>query len=456
MKTIVSILLIVCGIAGGAAYYTKYVNTKAPASFRTASIKRGNLTVSISATGTVEPEEVIDVGAQVAGKVIAFGPDPNHPGQSLDYGSTVHKDTLLATIKPNPPSNGKTIDFCSVVQKDQLLATIDPTLYAAQVTQAEASLARAEADLLQYQAKLEQTEQEWKRAEILRPKNAIADTDYDLAVSNYHVAQANVAVGKAAKRQAEAALSIAKTNFDYTVIKSPVEGTIIARRVNVGQTVVASLNTPSMFLIAKDLRRMQVWASVNEADIGRIRIDMPVWFTVDAFPGETFQGTVTQIRMNAQMTQNIVLYTVVVTTDNSNLKLLPYLTASLHFEVARHNDVLLVPNAAMRWKPKSVAQIAPDALKNAGANEEEAETPDKPAGSTEEYRRLWVADGNFVRPLDVIVGQTDGTMTQISGQGVKEGIEVITGEGNAESAANADATTNPFLPKFPGKNRNPK
>ena len=146
---------------------------------------------------------------------------------------------------------------------------------------------------------------------------------------------------------------MARTNLGYTTIKSPVRGVIIDRRVNIGQTVVASLNAPSLFLIAKDLRRMQVWASVNEADIGHIRLDMPVRFTVDAYAGETFHGKVTQIRMNATMTQNVVTYTVVVTTDNSNGKLLPYLTANVQFEMDQRSDVLLVPNAALRWKPQA-------------------------------------------------------------------------------------------------------
>ena len=167
-----------------------------------------------------------------------------------------------------------------------------------------------------------------------------------------------MAVGKATIRQNRAALRMAKTNLGYTTIKSPVRGAIIDRRVNIGQTVVASLNAPSLFLIAKDLRRMQVWASVNEADIGRIHVDMPVRFTVDAHAGQTFHGKVTQIRMNATMTQNVVTYTVVVTTDNSNGKLLPYLTANVQFEVDQRSHVLLVPNAALRWKPQA-SQIDP-------------------------------------------------------------------------------------------------
>ncbi len=244
----------------------------------------------------------------------------------------------------------------------------------------------AEADLLQLKAHRDQAAQDWKRGETLRPQNAIADTDYDLAEATFKAAEANVAVGEAVIKQNRASLDLAKTNLEYTVIQSPVEGTIIDRRVNVGQTVVASLNAPSMFLVAKDLRRIQVWASVNEADIGKIHIDMPVRFTVDAYQGETFYGKVAQIRLNAAMTQNVVTYTVVVATDNSDGRLLPYLTANLQFELDQRTDVLLVPNVALRFKPKP-EQIEPEAFSNvaedgrgkAGAKQPRALAKPKPA-----------------------------------------------------------------------------
>src|SRR6185369_2452791 len=193
---------------------------------------------------------------------------------------------------------------------------------------------RAKADLMQLEAKALQTEAEWVRAQKLQDLNlpsisgigarpgtsaqirGISDSDYVLAKANFDIAKANVEVGKTAISQAEASLKLAQTNLGYTVIKSPVKGTVIDRRVNVGQTVVASLNAPSLFLIAKDLRRMEVWASVNEADIGKLKIDMPVNFSVDSFPNETFHGNISQIRYNATMNQNVVLYTVIITTDN--------------------------------------------------------------------------------------------------------------------------------------------
>ncbi len=239
---------------------------------------------------------------------------------------------------------------------------------------------RAKSDLGQLVAHRNQAEAEWNRAQKLRaisvsnvvsptgdrltalsePIKAISDSDYDLAKANYEVAKSNVDVGEATVAQAQAALSLAETNLGYTTIKSPVKGTIVDRRVNVGQTVVSSLNAPSLFLIAKDLRQIQVWASVNEADIGRLKVGMPVRFTVDAFPNDVFHGKIAQIRLNATMTQNVVTYTVVVTTENPDLKLLPYLTADVKFEVQDEKDVLLVPNAALRWQPKP-EQIAPDA-----------------------------------------------------------------------------------------------
>jgi len=245
-------------------------------------------------------------------------------------------------------------------------------------------------------------------------------------------------------------LAVAQSDLGYPQIRSPVEGTIIARRVNIGQTVVASLNAPSIFLIAKDLRRMQVWASVNEADIGRIRLDMPVSFTVDAFPDDTFRGTVTQIRKNAQMTQNVVTYTVIVTTDNSDLKLLPYLTANVRFEVERRENVLLVPNAALRWKPADEKQNTSEThqFAEAGANQNHGDTK-------EHAHRLWVVEGESVRPLPVKIGVSDGSNTEVSGNDIKEGLEVIVGTLDAaEQKAAGETTTNPFLPKMP-KGRRP-
>lgn len=297
-------------MAFGGWYYLNH-SGDTPPTFRTAQVKRADLIVTIAATGVVQPEEVIDVGAQVVGRIKDFGIDPSDPDKK------------------------KLVDYRAIVHEGTELAYIDDEVYKAQVDQARASVARAEADLVQWKAKLEQANQDLIRAESLRslkdisgsakPLKGIADSDYDNALATQRVADANVKLCEATINQQKANLRLSETNLAYTIIKSPVEGVIIDRRVNIGQTVVASLNAPSLFLIAKDLSKIQVWASVNEADIGRIdsRPNMPVRFQVDAYPNETFRGTVLQVRYSASMTQNVVTYPVIIATDNKDLRLKP-------------------------------------------------------------------------------------------------------------------------------------
>ncbi|MGW8256684.1 MAG: efflux RND transporter periplasmic adaptor subunit [Thermoguttaceae bacterium] len=446
MRIVLIVIVIIALLGGGAIYYTKYVVDEPTTNFRTVEVERGDLFATIAATGTLEPEELVDVGAQVVGKIKKFGTDPHDPQ---------HK---------------KTVTYTTEVEEGTVLAYIDDLVYKAQFEQAQAAVLRAEADLKQLQAKLLQAERDRKRAEELRsikdipgvdrPIKGIADSDYDLAVANHEVAKANLEVGKAVVAQTHAALELARSNLGYTIIKSPIKGTIIDRRVNIGQTVAGgSLNTPSLFLIAKDLRRMEVWAQVNEADIGQIRMGMPVTFTVDAFPKQEFHGKVSQIRLNAKMSQNVVVYTVVVTTDNSNLKLLPYLTANLRFQIQQRHNILIVPNGALRWTPNTdlidpqmreeyESQIAqwqapiekPSAEQSTGKKNDVA----KANKAAEEHAILWVADGNYVRPLKVRIGITDGLQTEISGDDLKAGTEVVVGESyNKDNNVN-----NPFTPKF--------
>ena len=231
----------------------------------------------VRATGTVEPEEIVDVGPQVSGVITSLGDDPSSPGKKIDYGSRVEAGTVLARL--------------------------DNALYRAQVEVAQAGCQRAEAQLA-----------------LARAKPGPSS-----------VAVATVALAQAELAQAQAVLKQAKINLGYTLIKSPIKGVSIDRRVNGGQTVTASLSASSLFLLASDLRKLGVWASVNEKDVTRIKVGTPVTFTVDAIPKAVFQGKVIQIRLNAQMTQNVVTYTVVVATDNSDGKLLPYLTANVEF-----------------------------------------------------------------------------------------------------------------------------
>ena len=392
------------------------------AKFRTAPITRGDVVATISATGTIEPEEVVDVGTQVAGQITSFGTDKD--GKPIDYGSTVEEGTVLAKI-------------------DESVYAADLALARAQVEEDQAGELSAAANLAQLQAKASQAEADWKRAEELGPSEALSRTLYDSYKANYDIAQANVAVGEAAVAQAkattvqaQATLDKAQRNLDFCTIKSPVRGVIIDRRVNAGQTVVASLNTPSLFLIAKDLTKMQIWVGVNEADIGRIVPGSPVIFTCDTFPGREFTGNVGKVRLNATMTQNVVMYTVEVNTENPQKLLLPYLTASVRFVVRKDSHVLLVPNAALRWLPSSLAEVASDAR---------SWTPSDTAakGASDPSGTIWIKEDDSARPVEVAVGASDGINTAVSAESLHEGQEVITGEDTHLQSGNA---SNPFLP----------
>ncbi len=414
----------------------------APRSYRMDVIKRGDLLVSISATGTVEPEEVIDIGAQIAGKVVSFGTDKN--GRSIDYGSVVAEGTILAQI-------------------DDSLYQADAALADAQVRQAGAAIQRAKADLEQLKAKRFQAERDWMRVQNLGSSNALSKTDFDAYRAAYEMATANVLVGDAAvlqaaasQSQALAGLQRARQNLSYCTIRSPVKGVIIDRRVNIGQTVVASLNAPSLFLLAKDLTRMQVWVAVNEADVGKIYDGQPVSFTVDAYPDDVFTGEAGKLRLNAAMTQNVVSYTVEVLTDNSSGRLLPYLTANVQFELKRITDVFLAPNAALRFKPNP-EQIDPEYRKPSAAPEK---TPkDNPAAPTpasvrESHRPetrksgiVWIRSGKYVKPVPVQIGENDGMMSEVRGEGLSDGMAVIIGQPVSEPSGSSESS-NPFVPQF--------
>jgi HlyD family secretion protein len=351
------------------------------------------------------------------------------------------------------------------VEEGTILAQIDDSLYAAdvaqstaQLMQAKSGLQRAEADIEQMKAKLYQAQRDWERAQKLGPSEALAESSYDAYKTGYETAKANVAVGeaaiaqaKASVAQAEAVLQRSQRNLSYCTIKSPVKGVIIDRRVNIGQTVVSSLNAPSLFLMAKDLKRMQVWVSVNEADIGQIQPGQAVTFTVDAYPGEVFLGEVGKVRLNANMTQNVVTYTVEVTTDNSSGKLLPYLTANVQFEMSRSRGVLLVPNAALRWSPRpeqAAAEYRAAYLDSNGGNGQRT-LPNNNNGTASANGGgggiVWVQEGNYVRPIKVRVGPSDGTMTEVEGKDLQEGLQAVFGE--QQQAAGAK-TTNPFTPQI--------
>jgi len=434
-RTMVIALAVVAALAF-VGYLLRGSSTSA--GFHTVPVKRGDLQAVISATGTVEPEELVDIGAQVGGKIVSFGKD----------------------------KDGKTVDYGSVVEAGTVLARIDDALYSADVDQAKATLGqskaalqRSEADLGQLKAKLYQAQRDWGRAQKLGPSDALSQADYDAAQSAFETAKAILEVGKAAITQAkqnvsqsEAVLQRARQNLSYCTIVSPVKGVIIDRRVNIGQTVVASLNAPSLFLLAKDLTRMQVWVSVNEADIGQIKPGQAVAFTIDAFPGEVFAGEVGKVRLNATMTQNVVTYTVEVVTDNSDGKLLPYLTANVKFIVGTRQNVLLVPNAALRWNPQPEqveAEFRRQGEKGPGAELPSRGKPSPEADKEKQARGIvWVPQGAQVRPVRVILGLNDGSLTAVESAELKEGTPVVMGEMEKQAAGKPAPGGSPFTPKI--------
>ncbi len=462
MKRPLRLLLILLGIAVTAVVVWRVFHKQEVAlpDLQTVATKRGDVFASISATGTLEPEEVVDIGAQVTGQILSFGNDS--AAKSVDYGSEVEAGALLAKI-------------------DDSLYAINKKQAEAQLQQAQSSVLSAEAGLLQNQAKLEQAraqsnqaQKDWERAEKLGPSNSLSRSAFDTYQSAYEAAKANVsaaqaacavsnaqiATSKATVMQAQAAIQLADRNLGYCTITSPVKGIVIDRRVDVGQTVVSNMSASSLFLLAKDLRKMEVWVAVNEADIGNIHSGQAVTFGVDAYPGITFRGTVNKIRLNATMSQNVVTYTVEINTDNPDGKLLPYLTASVKFEIDHKQNVLTVPNAALRWRP-SDNQLAPGAENPFTQKTGKKDTPRDGAKPGDKKKGqsgvLWVraADQpNRVKPLKVSTGISDGVVTEvmpITEDTALEGLQVVIGEQRESDPTAATETTNPFAPKFPSR-----
>jgi HlyD family secretion protein len=405
-------------LGAGGAYMWRFGPRPAGPDFKTVKLHRGDVLATVSATGTLEPEEVVDVGAQVTGQILAFGRDPDNTARSVNYGSRVEKDMLLATIDDAP--------------------------FKARLDQAKASLKRSQADLLASQAKARQADRDWRRAQEMWARQAIGRQEYDQTLSTQEQAQAAQAQAQAALAQAQASLEEAEKNLGYTKIYSPVKGVVIDRRVNIGQTLIANLNPPSLFLIAKDLSRMEVWASVNEVDFGHIKEGQKVCFSVAAYPGKTFRGVVSQIRLNASVNSTVVTYPIVVAFDNTGYNLAPYLTANLQFEVDQHKGVLKLPNSVLRWRPRR-EQIREDcrAAFDAFLSERSSEAEESPRAI------LWKREGAFLVPIEVRTGLTDGAETEVITDQLDEGDEVVSGE-NYE-AGEAASTGSPTIPQLKTK-----
>ena len=447
------IILIILAAAAAAVYYF-FFRTKAGKAakleFKTAEITRATVQRTISATGTVEPEELVNVGAQVNGKIMSFGKDAD--GKTVDYGSRVKAGMVLAQID-------------DVTYKAELQSV------EAQLEQAKAAIANAQAAILIADAANKSAEaamaeahaneilaaENWKRAEKLYPQGSMTRSDYDSyqaanntakaavlkasaqqaqAQAQKAQAQAQLAQAHAQKSIAEAALVKAKRNLEYCTIVSPVDGVIIDRRVSVGQTVVSNQTASSIFLVARDFDKMQVWVSVNEADVGAIKPDMPVTFTCDAFPNMEFHGKVHRLRLNATLSSNVVTYIVEVNADNKSGKLIPYLTANVKFIRAEEKDALTVPVNALRVEiPENMRTAAP------------------PQVSGRREAVVWVKESEKARPVKVQLGLSNSVIVSVKSDELKENMVVVTGvqqsmPGKTGSVGGGD-TKNPFMPNMP-------
>jgi HlyD family secretion protein len=459
------VLTLVLATLGGAGYWHWHAQASSPVVFRCDEVKRGRLVATVSSTGTLQPREVVDVGAQVLGRIISIGKDAHTQSGIVDWGSVVE---------------GPVLKDGAIVKQGTVLAQIDPDLYTAAVESAQAAVESAEAQLQAAQAQLqsaqadlrvksatlEQATADWARAQRLIKIGGVAQAEYDQFHATFDVATANVAVSQANILQAKASIATARgnistqkanlktaqVNLNYTTITAPVNGVVIDRRVNVGQTVVASLSAPSLFLIAKDLTRMEVWATVNEVDVGKIQAGQDVDFTVDALPGHIYHGKVVPqgklpFRLNATMTQNVVTYTVVVSAPNDDLMLRPYWTTNLSFIVGNKQNALLVPNAALRWQP-APKQIVPEQREAYAKLKSKKRAPTDTDGQDRGF--IWVqADNGMVKYFEVRTGLSDSVHTEVvslaDGSELPEHTQVIVGEGKSETRHDG---SNPFSVKM--------
>ncbi|MFZ5638193.1 MAG: efflux RND transporter periplasmic adaptor subunit [Pseudomonadota bacterium] len=303
--------------------------------FRTAAVEQGDIRVAISATGTLGALSTVDVGSEISGKV----------------------EEVL-------------VDFNDRVRRGQVIARIDPSTYEAQIAQGDASIANARAGLATAQASLRNAELIYNRNRELAAQKLVSRGDLDQALAARDQARAQVAQAEAQIRQQEASTRNARLNLGRTVILSPVDGVVLTRSVEPGQTVAASLQAPVLFKIAEDLSRMEIVLAVDESDIGQVKQGQPVTFTVDAYPDRRFRGEVSQVRLSATNTNNVITYPVVVAVDNADQALLPGLTANAEIEVSRRDNVLKVPNAAMRFKPPADPAATPEPQQRGGMSEE--------------------------------------------------------------------------------------
>jgi len=301
------------------------------------------------------------------------------------------------------------VDFNSPVKKGQTIAQIDPLLFKAAVEQARANYAAARGNLEKSEAQATDAQRQYERTRSLAAENLVSVAERDTAEANARAANAQVSANRGALEQAAAALHQAQINVDYTTITSPIDGVIVFRNVDVGQTVAATFQSPTLFLIAQDLRQMQVDTNVAEADVGKLSPGMAATFTVDAYPNDVFKGSIRQVRKNPQTLQNVVTYDAVLDVRNDDLRLFPGMTANVTVVYADRGDTTKVPNAALRFRPPPEVSEAKSLPRLAG-----------------DQRAVWLLRGPQPEPVVIRVGVTDGTFTEVIGNELQPGDRVVT------------------------------
>src|SRR5215471_14620013 len=393
MKRLFSWIAVIAGLLV-IAFVVRQLRNSGAETYQTANVTRGPITQAVTATGTLNPVVNVQVGSQVSGNI----------------------SKLFA-------------DFNSQVKAGQVVAQIDPALFQATVTQAEGDLANA-------QAALELARINAKRTQDLFARKTSAQADVDQAMASLHQAEANVKIK-------QGALDKAKADLEHCTITSPVDGVVISRSVDVGQTVAASLQAPVIFTIANDLTRMQIDTNVAEADVGAVEVDQDVDFTVDAFPQRIFHGKVVQVR-NAPITvQNVVTYDTVIGVNNPDLKLKPGMTANVSILIAHRDNVLQVKNAALRYRPADALapEAKPPAARPGGSPGQGQRSTGgrRPSGG---QRTVYILSGGRPKPIQIKTGISDGVVTEVT-EGLKEGDQIVTAE-LAASAPSTSPAANPF------------
>jgi HlyD family secretion protein len=414
---IIALVAAACGVA----FYVYYKKKHAPPpyTFQTEPVQKRHIVGRVTATGTLLATVTVQVGTQVTGRI----------------------QKLL-------------VDYNSEVKKGQLVAKIDPLLYEAALDNAKADYLQAQAQVASAKATAELNKKLYARELALQKDNLASQQDVETAETNANVSEANVNVAKANLAQQEAQLHTAQANLMYTDIISPINGTVISRSVDLGQTVAASLSAPTLFTIAEDLHKMQVNTNISEGDVGRLEVGMDASFTVDAFPGRTFKGKISQIRNAATTLQNVVTYDAVIDVVNDDLKLRPGMTANTTVVYAEKEDAMSVANTALRFRPPP-EMTAPDSSGSAGGrhHHEHGETaregpdghprgeghaeghdggaPDPASGGSTpgehhgEGKMVWIEKDGLATPVHVRLGLTDGSFTEVMGHNIHEGDMVI-------------------------------